>query len=63
MRKIPLFAIAAITALALGVGGWAVSMTQARVGVSSGLHIDAIQSTASAKSLPTAHHDDYSLAF
>jgi hypothetical protein len=52
-RKIALFAIAAITALALAVGGWTVSMTQARAGVSSGLRIDAIQNTVGAKSLPT----------
>ena len=63
MRKITLFAIAAFAALALAVGGWSISITQARVGVSSGLHIDAIQSKVDAKTLPATQYEDYSLAF
>ena len=54
MRKITLFAVAAFAALALAVGGWSISMTQARVGVSSGLPIDA---------MPATQYEDYSLAF
>jgi hypothetical protein len=63
MRK-TIFAIAAVTALMVGLGGWAVaSMPHGRVVPSTGLQIDAIQATIDARTLPAQHFDDYSLVF
>jgi hypothetical protein len=62
MRKSHLFAVAAIVALMLGVGGWwAVPKTDARA--PNGLQIDAIQGKVDAKKLPIQQIDDFSFVF
>jgi hypothetical protein len=61
MRKISL--LAAITLLLAGVGVWATSTTQARVNLPSGAQINPLQITMSARHLPVAHYDDYSLEY
>ena len=62
MRKTHLFAVAAIAALMLGVGGWwAVPKTGASAPTS--LQIDAIQGKVDAKKLPVQQIDDFSFVF
>ena len=61
MRKISL--LAAIALMLAGVGVWATSTTQARVNLPSGAQINPLQITMSARHLPVAHYDDYSLEF
>ena len=61
MRKISL--LAAIALMLAGVGVWASSTTQARVNLPSGAQINPLQITMSARHLPVAHYDDYSLEY
>ena len=61
MRKISL--LAAIALMLASVGVWATSITQARVNVPAGAQINPLQITMSARHLPVAHYDDYSLVF
>jgi hypothetical protein len=71
MRKISLVAaialllagkISLIAAIALMLAG-ATSTTQARIDVPAGAQIDPLQIAMSARHLPVAHYDDYSLVF
>jgi hypothetical protein len=61
MRKISL--LAAIALMLAGVGVLATSTTQARVNLPSGAQINPLQITMSARHLPVAHYDDYSLEY
>ena len=62
MRKIGLFAVVATLALG-GVGAWAASNTQARVGAPSGGGIDTTEMTKAVKDLPQAEFIDRSFVF
>ena len=62
MRKTALFAIAAAS-IAVGVGAWASSSTQARVEHVAGAGIDPTRITLNAKDLPTEEFVDYSLVY
>jgi phosphotransferase system glucose/maltose/N-acetylglucosamine-specific IIC component len=63
MRKITLFASAAVLILA-GLGGWVASTTHARVEAPiAGGGIDLSQITMNARDLPTEEFVDYSLVF
>jgi hypothetical protein len=52
-----------IALMLAGVGVWATSTTQARVNVPAGAQINPLQITMSARHLPVAHYDDYSLEY
>ena len=63
MRKISLFAVAAVSILA-GVGGWVASTTQARVeGPTAVGGIDPSRITMNAHDLPTEEFVDYTFVF
>ena len=62
MRKISLFAVAAILILA-GVGAWAVSTTFARVDAPVGAVVDPSQIMMNAKDLPTVEFVDHTFVF
>jgi len=61
MRKIRLFAVAAVVATGLGV--WAASTTDARVAPSMGQGIEPFYLMMNAKELPTAEFADYTFVF
>jgi hypothetical protein len=61
MRKISLFAVAAVIATGLGV--WAASTTDARVAPSMGQGIEPFYLMMNAKELPTAEFADYTFVF
>ena len=61
MRKIS--TVAAIASMLAGVGIWATSTTRARIDVPAGAQIDPLQKMMSARDLPVAHYDDYSVEF
>ena len=61
MRKIS--TVAAIASMLASVGILATSTTRARIDVPAGAQIDPLQITISARNLPVAHYDDYSLEF
>ena len=61
MRRMFVIAVAALMLTAFG--GWAVSITHARITPALGIQIDPAQSMINAKSLPIGHYDDYSLVF
>jgi hypothetical protein len=63
MRKISVFAIAAAATVAIGVGVWAASTTNARVASSTGDGIEPIQLMMNAKGLPTAEAYDHGFVF
>jgi hypothetical protein len=60
MRKISLFAVAAV---AIGLGAWAASTTNARVAPPMGHGIEPFQLMINAKELPTAGFADYTFVF
>jgi hypothetical protein len=62
MRKISLFAIAAVV-IATGVGAWAASTTNARLAPPMGHGIEPLQLMMNAKELPTAEFADYTFVF
>jgi small-conductance mechanosensitive channel len=62
MRKISLFAIATAM-VAIGVGVWATSTTDARLASSISQGIEPLQLMMNAKSLATAEFDDYTFVF
>jgi hypothetical protein len=62
MRKRSLFA-AAVALIAVGIGAWAASSTQARVDIPVGPGIDPSQMMMNRPDLPTEHYDDYSFVF
>jgi hypothetical protein len=62
MRKISLFAVAAILILA-GVGAWAASTTFARVDAPVGAVVDPSQIMMNAKDLPTVVFVDHTFVF
>ena len=63
MRKIALFAVAAVLILA-GVTGWVASTTQARIeGPVAAEGIDPTQITMNARDLPIQEFVDYTLVF
>jgi hypothetical protein len=55
--------VAAIASMLASVGILATSTTRARIDVPAGAQIDPLQITISARNLPVAHYDDYSLEF
>jgi hypothetical protein len=61
MRKISL--VATIALMLAGVGVWATSTTQARIGVPAGAQFNPSQITMGARQLPVEHFDDYTLVF
>ena len=61
MRKISL--VAAIALMLAGVGVWGTSTTPARIDVPAGAQVNPLQIMISARHLPVAHYDDYSLVF
>jgi len=62
MRNITIVT-AACLALAVGVGAWATSTTQARVATPAGDPLDPMQIMSSAKNLPTTEFEDYTFVF
>jgi hypothetical protein len=63
MRKITLFAVAAVLILA-GLGGWVASTTHARVeGPVAAERIDPARIMMNAHDLPTEHFVDYTFEF
>jgi hypothetical protein len=63
MRKISVFAIAAAAMVAIGVGVWAASTTNARVAPSTGDGIEPFQLMLTAKELATVEFADYTFVF
>jgi hypothetical protein len=64
MRKRNIIVVAAAClVLAVGVGGWVTSTTQARVATPAGDPIDPSQIMTSAKNLPTTEFVDYTFVF
>ena len=61
MRNISL--VAAIALMLAGVGVWATSITQARIGLPASAQVNPLQIMMGAKHLPVGHYDDYSLVF
>jgi hypothetical protein len=60
MRKISLFAVAAV---AIGLGAWAASTTNARIAPPMGHGIEPFQLMINAKELPTTEFADYTFVF
>jgi hypothetical protein len=62
MRRVSLFAIATAM-VAVGVGVWAASTTDARLAPSMGQGIEPLQQMMNAKGLATAEFADYTFVF
>jgi hypothetical protein len=60
--KLSLFA-AAVALIAVGIGAWAASPTQARVDIPAEAGIDPSPMMVNRSDLPTEHYVDYSLVF
>ena len=62
MRNTALFAVAAAL-IAVGIGAWASSSSQARVEHATGAGVDPTRIMLTAKHLPTEEFVDYSLVY